>query len=224
MAAKREADLLTYKIAARDITDMKRTVRVLSLPGESWTWERGLADIFAPKRFRFTGVERDAAIFRKAKKEAACLGRAVMYEKPCDVATFLKTTPDKDRFDIIYFDWMSSWSNATIGDLDALFTRPTRLSPGGLLILTLALTIDSEDEMGPMEQRTAALPFLAYDARGMEKDASTFRMRGIPQDIVEAAAEGGVKLRPLMSNVFYFQAESSKAVTPHVQFMFLREG
>lgn len=219
MAAKREADLVTFRVAAVDILAMRRTVKVLSFPSTSWRWETSLAEVFQNKRFLFTGVERDPAAYRKAAKsqpDGTTLIKA-------DVMELFRDPSGRRTYDIIYLDWMGTWSKEKQANINALFSVPGRLNDGGLLLLTLALTRGRHVTLDPLEQMAQDLPFVTYDARGRNKHTSSFKVKGIPAWIAQAAEERGVKLRPLMANVYYSSTGLSTNVTPQVQFLFLKE-
>lgn len=219
IAAKREADQVTFRIAAVDILALKGSVKVLSFPSTSWLWEQSLAEFFSPKRFHFTGVERDAAAYRKSLRNQIPGSNLIK----ADVMELLQDTAGAKGFGIIYLDWMGSWSKEKMANLNTLFSVPERLRTGGLLICTLALNRGRYESMGPIEQMAIDRPFVTYDGRGRDRHTSSFRVKGIPEWVVQAADEKGVKLRPLMANVYYSETGLSTNVTPMVQFMFLKE-
>jgi hypothetical protein len=223
--SKREADAMTFRVMAFDILQMKKTLRVLSLPGKSWLWEQLLAEAFNKKMFRFHGLERDQKVHTAGRRRGNALaGNYKMHPNACTVVSYFKEADRSQTYDIIYLDWMVTWSREKQADIKALFAQPARLKKNGLLMVTLSLTRGQPASMGEIQELAEArLPFMVYDSRGENRHTSNFKVRGIPLWITNAAAEQGIHLRPLMANVYYSNTGISHNVTPQVQLLFKRE-
>ena len=222
-SAKREVDSLAFRVAASDILSMRTNVRVASFPAADWTWEHNLMTQFKNHVFHITGIERDPAVYAVGARNAPTLGVCAMHPRPVGLSSFL-TTPDLEPFDIINLDWLGTWSKEKKKDLRRIFERPTLLRDGGLLLLTMALNRgqpETTDELYELAENNLA--FMVYDERGRDAHTSGFRVRGIPQWVINEADEVGVTLRPLLASVYYSKrADTSGSPAPMVQFMFKR--
>jgi hypothetical protein len=225
---KREADITMYRAMAYDLLMIgasKKHISVLSFPGPDWLWEKGLCDAFNRRSFKFTGIEREPKIWRKLEQGAAVSPEKFkMHDKPCSFVEFANTRNARNKpFDLVYLDWMGTWSNDKKQDLEQLLAKKM-LAPGGLLAMTLSLRRGNPRTNEELHDLSHDLPLAFYDARGRDKYVSNIKVRGIPHWVQQRANEEyGVELRPLLASVYYSVTGLSDQVQPQLQLLFLRE-
>ena len=202
-------------------------VEVLSFPGDSWMWERSIDEAFDTLNFRFTGLERAPGIHRNTVRQADLLpARFQTTKSPMDFNCFAQGRDKRHKqFDLIYLDWMGTWSREKKVNIRNLF-EADMLAVGGLLLLTLSLRRGRPETMEELKDLSYDLPLMFYDARGEDKYTRSLKVRGIPH-WVEAEAHDSyrVNMRPLMANIYYSKTGVRDGQTqPQLQLLFLREG
>ena len=228
--AKRVADQTMYRAMAFDIQRMRKPrsrkdIRVLSFPGPTWMWEQGLADAFPTSHFAFLGVEQDKQVWRKLASRPMP-GNYKMIKEAATFKSYAQAhQQDSSHFDVIYLDWMGTWSRDKKADLGSMFAGGM-LAVGGVLVLTLSLRRGRPETMDELHDMAYDLPLAFYDARGEDKYVSNIKVRGIPHWVVATAEdEYHIKLRPLMASVYYSTTGvGAKQTQPQLQLMFLRDG
>lgn len=229
--SKREADQTMYRAMAFDIQRMRpasarKTIRVLSFPGPTWLWEQGLEEAFPSARFEFVGVEQDPRVWKRLAKMAAGLpGNYKMFPQATTFRSYVQSRRrNSTAFDVVYLDWMGTWSRDKKADLESMFADNT-LAVGGVLVLTLSLRRGRPETMDELHDLSYDLPLAFYDARGEDKYVSSIKVRGIPHWVEAAAMDGyRIKLRPIMASVYYSHTGvGAKQTQPQLQLMFLRE-
>ena len=226
-AAKREADITLYRAMAYDLlkqASLGRPLRILSFPAQTWAWELGLKDFYASTPMEFIGLERDPTLHRKAKRFAAGFPKAFkMTDKPVSFREFSQTSRMRRPCDLVYLDWMGTWSSEKKEDLSALFQRGL-LAVGGLLVMTVSLRRGQPETLDELADLSYDLPLAFYDARGEDKYTGNIKVRGIPHWVANHAMNNHeVKMRPLLASVYYSRTGVSEQTQPQLQIMMLRE-
>jgi hypothetical protein len=128
-------DMLTPFIDGLD------TIKVLSLPGESWAYEQHLADMFKDRKLSFVGLEKDEVShgIMTAKAEALSginpnISFTPANSSPEDTTHFLEE--NKGDFDIVYFDYSTLWGPDIAKDIRLLALKRTATKA---LMITLPL-------------------------------------------------------------------------------------
>lgn len=224
---KREADQMLYRAIAMDVIDLawRGPIEVLSLPGASFHYERGLSRTFPSFEFRFTGLERHAAVFRKLKAAAAKLGPNYRTtDRPESFGDFAAKRDRRNKqFGIIYLDWMGTWSREKQMDLDALFAKDM-LKVGGLLIMTLSLRRGRPETNDALDALSQGLPWAFYDASGKDTYFNNKKVRGVPRWVESLARDQyDVGLRTVMSPIYHSKTGVSDQTQPQLQIVMLRE-
>lgn len=226
--AKRAADDTMYRAMAFDLMALARNprqrLRVLSFPAQTWAWEQRLEENFPQIPMEFLGLERDAAVFKKTKKFAAGFSkRYALTEKPCDFKSFAETNRRRRPFDVIYLDWMGTWSREKKEDISALF-KGDMLAVGGLLIITVSLRRGRPETMEELADLSYDLPLAFYDARGEHRYVRNLKVCGIPHWIQDYAMENHiVSMAPLLASVYYSRTGLSDQTQPQLQIMLRRD-
>jgi hypothetical protein len=190
---------------------------VLSLPAAGWVWERGLAlaaaETLPGLELTMVGVERDAAVHKRMwmGRRGRRGGRASLIAagEPCSAedvlsgAVHVRGAPD--AFDVVYLDWMGTWSLAKEVELLALFDGG-RLAPGGLVITTVMLGRGhyGREFRRLLRRRRSATPFIVRDLRespGIPL-AGHVKVQGMPLALSSLARGRGVTLEPVVSQVY----------------------
>lgn len=221
-AAKRFVDELTFRAMAPWALTGPKLKRILSLPAADWLWERSFTTTFPKNWATFVGVEKSAPVWSKMKATAKNLSKIsqnhqfVSCPKATDVADFLIKTPEK--YDMIYLDWMGTWSAAKELQLISVFERRL-LNKGGLLRITMALDRGKKSIWAPYcEEDGAIMGF--QDLRGVKSPLPEWKAYGIPRMIINTADDLGVKLK-LISAIAYMSREHPlKKGTPETSFLF----
>ena len=225
--SKREADYMAYRAMAFDLMQPRqksKRLRVLSFPAETWQWEQGLVDVFPSLQLEFVGLERDLKVFKRTRKVAGALSkRFSMPDHPCSFQDYALAQRSRRGFDLVYLDWMGTWSKEKKSDLAAMFSR-NLLAVGGVLLMTVSIRRGRPESMDELADLSYDLPLAFYDARGEDKYTSNLKVRGIPHWVQNYAEENhDVRMRPIMASVYYSNTGLSTHVQPQLQILMLRE-
>jgi hypothetical protein len=226
--SKRLADAMLYRSMAFDLMRqyrrMKKRLRILSFPAQTWVWEQALASDFPDVKMEFLGLERDPRIHKKTAKFGEALPQHFkMTAGPVDFRSFADLTTRRRPYDVIYLDWMGTWSKEKKEDIAAMF-RNELLAVGGMLLLTVSLRRGRPETMDELTDLSYDLPLAFYDARGEDKYTSNLKVRGIPHWVQNYAKEYfDIDMRPLMASVYYSSTGLSHQVQPQLQIVLLRE-
>ena len=226
--AKRPADHMLYRSMAFDLLQQhrrtKKRLRILSLPAKTWVWEQELANTFPDIPLEFVGLERDPMLHKKTAKFSEALPRQFkMTDGPVDFRSFADLTNGRRPYDVIYLDWMGTWSKEKKDDVVAMF-RNELLAVGGMLLLTVSLRRGRPETMNELTDLSYDLPLAFYDARGEDKYTSNLKVRGIPHWVQNYAKEQfDIDMRPLMASVYYSSTGISQQTQPQLQIVLLRE-
>ncbi len=226
--AKREADHTIYRAMAYDISCQRRRtgkrLRVLSFPAKTWAWELGLAECYPDIPMEFLGLEQDASVYKQTKKFAAGFPRSFsMTDTPVSFQRFAASYRRRRPFDVVYLDWMGTWSKEKKEDISMLFDRQL-LAVGGLLLVTVSLRRGRACTLEELADLSYDLPLAFYDARGEDKYTSNLKVRGIPHWIQNYAhSMHDVSMRPIMASVYYSRTGLSTQTQPQLQILMLRE-
>lgn len=133
---KRSQDEKLIRLMASVIEPLP-VVRMMTLPAASWAFEDRLLSVFDDRRFLFTGVEQDPG----AHHEMVCAAEPRKSNPLAEYTTVhgntsVALTMSKEPYDIIYFDYMGTWSQAKIADIHMI--AENRLATG-MLVLTIML-------------------------------------------------------------------------------------
>ena len=215
-----------FRAISYDIMQMRdrQPIRVLSFPGPMWGWEQGLLGAFPAAKFKIVGLERDSRIHEKLVKAAVGLpGKLRMTDAACSFSQFAEQHTKRNvGYDIIYLDWMGTWSREKKADLETLFAR-NLLRPDGVLILTVSLRRGNPETLEELNDLAYDLPVSFYDARGRDRYVNNIKVRGIPHWVEAAAADRGVAMRPLMASIYYSNTGISDQAQPQLQILMKRE-
>jgi hypothetical protein len=221
-AAKRFVDELTFRAMAPWAMTGPKLKRILSLPAADWLWERSFTTTFPKNWATFVGVEKSQPVWRKMKATAenqSTVNRNHQFV-PCpratDMAKFLAETPEK--YDMIYLDWMGTWSVAKERQLISIFKRRL-LNKGGLLRMTMALDRGKKSIWAPYcEEDSAIMGF--QDLRGVNTPLPEWKVYGIPRMIMNTAEDLGVKLKLISAIAYTSREHPLKKGTPESSFIF----
>jgi hypothetical protein len=226
--AKRAADHMLYRSMAFDLMRQyrrtKKRLSILSFPAETWVWEQALASDFPSVPMEFTGLERNPKIHGRTVRFMEVLSRHFsMTNGPLEFCDFAELSTRRRPYDVIYLDWMGTWSMEKKEDIAAMF-RNKMLAVGGMLLMTVSLRRGRPETMGELTDLSYDLPLAFYDARGEDKYTSNLKVRGIPHWVQNYAKENfGIEMRPLMASVYYSSTGLSCQVQPQLQIVLLRE-
>jgi hypothetical protein len=226
--AKREADRTIYRAMAYDLAQQSRKsgkrLRALTFPAKTWAWELGLTECYPDIRLEFVGLEQDPTIYKATKRFASGFPKTfAMSEKPMPFRSFAEQERRKKPFDIVYLDWMGTWSKEKKNDISAMFHNQM-LAVGGLLLITVSLRRGQPRTLEELADLSYDLPLAFYDARGEDKYASNLKVRGIPHWIQDYAINyHDVDMRPIMASVYYSRTGLSTQTQPQLQILMLRE-
>lgn len=213
----------------------------LSFPASKWIWEQQLAQSFPKHKFWFTGVEINPKVHRRMTRNAERLNNAFSRSTS---PTFtpsprqnLKTLLKRGGrfFDIIYADFMGTWSTEKMEDLEELFAQ-NALRQHGYLILTFSLMRDrgrlNKARALAMEFSKEGGDITVIDdhsiakAKGVRTGNSDIpvRCRGIAALVRCMAREiAGIGLTPFPVHIYYNQFAGSAKAHPEVSLCFRRD-
>lgn len=203
----------------------KKRCKVLSLPAKDWFWERDFVATFPSANFEFVGLERDARIFRGMQKNAAIfneLNRRHVFrpvDEPTDVKDFVKQT--SDSFDVIYLDWMGTWSTDKLTQICRIFENDL-LRKNGVLRLTFALNRGKPGKWKPICDDYDPRLIGFRDLRGGGGPLPEWKIYGVPGLIMQLAHERGNRLRIIHNVAYLSRATPTSRGSSELSVMFLR--
>ena len=224
-AAKRYVDELVFRCISSWKLPRKTSCQILCLPASLWFWEREFTTAFPDVPVAFTGIERNATVLRNMKKNAVGLNvlsksqKFLPVSKPVELHEFLKTTDQ--IFDIMYLDWMGTWSTEKFNQIRTVMSREL-IRKGGLLRLTMSLTRGKPKLWKPLCSEFDADLIGFQDVRCGGGELPDWKVYGIPELIVREAATYGIKLK-IVSNIAYISRDTpTSRGTSEISVMFRR--
>lgn len=222
---KREADEASFRHLAYELL-VKRSattpVRVLSLPGHDWQWEQQLERAFGGLRFQFSGVEQNPDVHARLSACTANMPeRFSTTTDPIKVMEFLILNR-RAEYDLIYYDWMGTWSKEKIAQVDSTLGM-RMLSVGGILMMTVSIPRGQPAAVDALRKYPATLPCAFSDARSHNTFVEHPKVCGIPRWVADRAATHGMTLTPQMLEVYYSQSATSHHVTPQLRVTMRRD-
>lgn len=125
---KRDQDnLVTQSILP--LLNPQREYSMLSMPAGTWSYERSLAARTPGKNWVFTGIEQDPEVYEITRK-AKPPGNAKFVPRNMSASTAAEIL---DLHDVVYLDYMGTWSDGIESDLRKLAYRKV---VGQVLVLT----------------------------------------------------------------------------------------
>jgi hypothetical protein len=196
-------------------TSGRREFSSLSLPASKWLWERHLIAKHPDLQFSFFGVEKEPELNGRARQVASRVNskgssRLMMLSQDKDWSAVLKAPP-LPEFDIIYADYMGTWSSPKLEDVMRILEPPTLLASRGFLILTLGLNRTNAIQLRTMAIEAGRESALSvWDDRADAREASRRASRdvipyakGIAEQVAGLAAENGIPLFAYPPHIYY---------------------
>lgn len=196
-----------YLLEELDRTD----VSMLTLPAADWAYEQYLLNTHPDLTWAFAGIEKDPAIAMSMEAKGRRLVNAngtsaVHHSKNMTTTEYLKK--HDTRFDIVYFDYMGTWSQKKEADLRLLCRRPP-----GLYACTIALNRGSRSTNSTLEECSAAgrrhLEWI-QDKTGRYQAEPHYKITGTPARIISVFNEEGVFAT--MVGGFVYDSPSNSAI------------
>ena len=222
-------------------------INCLSFPASKWIWERNLAKSFNSNSIHFYGVERNPLVNKSANKTAKYLMsskgkknyRMTLLPPKVDFAksicrkTGVECVDSISGFDIIYADYMGTWSENSILDLKSIFGgKRSILNPFGLLVITLMLsrgertlrskTLSIANKLKPSD-RVKIDDDHWYDRMLSDKYSEEVHPLavGISDTVVKIAKANGCLLIPHPVHIYYSPGASPSVMSqPEASFCF----
>ena len=142
---KRINDHRLYNIINKKMK-RKKTISMLSFPSDKWIFERKLIEK-CNTPFNFHSIERNKDMLKKSKVTVRKLKKKHeqhTFWTPRKEISLQEYIPTTDKtFDIIYTDWMGTWSKEKEKDIHTLFENKV-INKNALLIFTIMLSRGSK--------------------------------------------------------------------------------
>lgn len=115
------------------------SIRCLTLPANSWAWEREISVAHPDQQFTVHGCECDKVVYRSSVRHIKeyPIPRVDALVGNCYLLDSLKEKK-ADPYHLIYADYMGTWNEDKKLDIDTMF-RNGRLAPGGIYMMTTML-------------------------------------------------------------------------------------
>lgn len=155
---KRKNDKDLYSIIDRHLlaNNKNKRISMLSFPARHWVFESKLSKIVSKSGtlISVTGLEKNDEVFTKS---SSYLQRVVKKEFPKNsyvlinknASSFMKKT--EATYDLVYLDWMGTWSKDKCAQINMLFRRGLLRNPS-VLIFTLFSWRGNGPEMDSLER------------------------------------------------------------------------
>lgn len=214
---KRENDSRLYSLI-EEFLPAKKYINILTLPASGWCFESGLASKIQ-RPLRFTGIEKDDIVFSKASStrkrlEAKFPDNVFMLHK-VDSHEFLQTT--SRQFDIVYLDWMGTWSQGKQQELETIFSRKV-ITHTALLVFTIWEGRGNGPEMDILDKlvkrRTVQFPFEEHVSAEMTPNVKR-KTYGVAERVVRLARSEGYD-----ATLAYFSEYKGNSRPPQLSFAF----
>lgn len=186
--------------------------RFLTLPAGGWVWERNLAHMF-PGYYTFDGVERNAVVHSRATALAAKLTRLTpgsafrMSPRPTSLEMYLRyIQPEVGPYDMIYFDWMGTWSDKKMGQVRSLFGRRL-FADNSYFRYTISMSRGRADRWEPLSEDAPRINY--HDVRCCDNSMplAAWLKHGVPHMICETARKNGYSASVVKAFVYLSHAD-----------------
>lgn len=222
-AAKRYADELAFRTIAQWARSKTDPVNILSLPADRWLWEANMADLFPDQTFVFFGVERDEVVHgRMTASAAAADGRRYDF-RPCPqpeaAIDWIRREGAAVKLDMVYFDWMGSWSKSKASQLEQLFASDT-LNKDSIFRFTAGLSRGKNASWEHLMDDVEKECFHIVDIRGGGSAIPEWRLYGVPKLAIDIAERWGRSMRLLSAHVYGGLRPNLGQSVPEISFTF----
>lgn len=220
--AKRYVDDVVFRAMRRTITPGSLR-RVLTNPAASCSWEVAFTRTFAAHPVTFVGVERDPevhALMCQRMQELNDPRRKHYFrstEKPIEARDYLRSCDTTEPFDMIYMDWMGTWSAEKFDQIQTILDRGV-LSSGGLLRFTIALNRGREARWANRMAGYDSPSFPILDLRDTGRALPHWKLYGVPGLVTAMAEEHGRKATVISAAVYHSWASPVEPGTPEASF------
>lgn len=195
----------------------KKAVRCLTFPGAHWIYEKNLALSMPSVEFSFQGLEVKQDVFENSWKQVE--GHELMNAELCltknrrSMNQFLghRDTPwNEDPFDLVYPDWMGTWSQDKKEQVRRMFKRRI-FAPTSFLAITLMLARGTNLTLRELEEYVTDASLrvtesISLDARTTSA-LSTSRVGrlkavGVSGYIAQQAEQNGYRADPVHLRIY----------------------
>ena len=221
--AKRHADEINFRPMAPWVIGKGRR-KILSLPAETFEWEKAYAAMFPDNSADFYGLEEVAPLHRRMKAYAKTLvsDKNYRYEaigKPMKALEFMNLWPalQEKPFNMIYLDWMGTWGRDKDAQIRAMFKNGL-LARHSLFRFTIGLARGRDDCW--THAATSPTDFHIVDIRGGGGKLPEWKMYGVPQRVIDTAEEYGRVAKLVTAQVYSTFTSIKRPGTPEVSFLF----
>ena len=203
-------------------------VSMLTLPGAYWLFELGLVGQYPCTGFCCEGIERDEAV-HEAMKVSADEVRSVNAvfvpcSQPCSARQYLRSAEKVGkRYDVIYLDYMGTWSNVKAEDMEIIFKNgmakrflalTMALHRGSQTVLDVLVDFVSEDHMDKVRMDNVRCPI---------SEGSLIKIMGVPNMVKHIASQQGVSIELSYARVYDSVSYSTTQVRPEMVMLFTIE-
>ncbi len=129
---KRQNDMEVNRLVVPSFIQ-KGNAQCLSFPASDWKYESDLAQSNLDVWFTFHGVELNREVFKRSMERAAHLNKEhgnsefLLPTRPYNLREFIGESrslwPEEERYDLVYPDWMGTWSQDKKEQVRRMFTR-----------------------------------------------------------------------------------------------------
>jgi hypothetical protein len=189
------------------------SVRMVSLPADSWAFEKHLLTIYPELRWWLTGLEAEVQIVKKMQRAAPAIVN--FDQSPAVYAAYnMKTSQwlrDCDTHqDIIYFDYMGTWSREKEADVVCIAQKQLC----DVFACTISLNRGYADTNRMLENKSEVgmrhVQFI-LDSTGRHTETPHYKITGTPERVVELFRDHGHPVTLLGGFVY----DSPSVVHPH---------
>tara|TARA_R110002110_G_scaffold8326_6_gene41869 strand:- start:6245 stop:6991 length:747 start_codon:yes stop_codon:yes gene_type:complete len=223
--AKRHADEIAFNAIKRWAVPRKYT-EILSFPAADWGWESYYAQVFPEGSLDFYGLEQDHRIHPEMVKRAEVrptgLHKRHALEpitRPCSFKDYARGYDAEalGAFDMIYLDWMGTWSADKEEQVRLMFNQGM-LGSDSIFRFTVSLL---RGKPAKWEEACADYEHRGYhiaDIRGGGCEVPEWRTHGVPALVEHLGSLAGYQVRTIAAQLYYTYGKTH--TTPQGSFMF----
>lgn len=211
---KRVNDLELYRVIGENIYKSKN-ISMLTLPADKWIFEYNLISSHENIVFDITGLERNKNVFIKSRRKMYALRKELPNNKfKLLNKSVLDYISDKHQYNIVYTDWMGTWSKEKEAEVYKMFDNNI-FKKNSLLVFTIMLSRGQPQTLNELKElseiNTISFPF--HEHRSGENFAA--KTRGLTNKIHLIGKEYGRYV-----DILYFGEYQGKT-QPELSFAFI---
>lgn len=231
---KRETDGEIAEIICRALKD-NGEAHCLTFPARDWIQERELSVRRPDVKFVFHGVEQNRLVYRAAYRRAISLApeisNANFMMEHCTLIKFLgklNSAWRSSKYDLVYPDWMGTWTQAKGDEIEQMFTRRI-FKASAFLRVSMMLARGRPESMSLLQEFASATSMrmvsdAMVSAEAMERLISSsngpIKVAGVTGLVRKHARKNGYQAVPVYVDLYAYVPVNVLRATSMISMLF----